>query len=158
VFARRQAMTGVEPHIEHVGAWVSAGIRKTVPRAELSDVFGPTYEEVSSALAAAGVAMAGPAYAEYFGMPTDTVDVEIGFGITKASEIEGLVVTEHPATRAVVGTHVGSYDQLPEAYGELMPWLEMEEHELAPSMFELYLSEPDEEPARTVTKLVFPLA
>ncbi|MCA0294700.1 MAG: GyrI-like domain-containing protein [Actinobacteria bacterium] len=151
-------MTGVDPHIEHMEAWVSAGVRRTVPREDLSAVFGPTYEQVAGLLGAAGVGIAGPAYAEYFGMPTDTVDVEIGFGVGASAAIDGLVVREHPETRAVVGTHVGPYDELPGAYGELMPWLEMEEHELAPSMYELYLSEPDEEPAKTVTKLVFPVA
>lgn len=151
-------MPGVDPHIEHIGAWVSAGVRQSVPRAELSDLFAPTYERVATAVNAAGAQVAGPAYAEYFGMPTDVVDVEIGFGIATVAEIDGLVVKEHPRTRAVVGTHVGPYEQLPEVYGELMPWLELEEVELGDSMFELYLSEPDEEPARTVTKLVFPLA
>lgn len=151
-------MTGVDPHIENLDAWVSAGVRQTVPMATLSDVFGPTYERVAEAVGAAGATIAGPAYAEYFGMPTDTVDVEIGFGIDKVAEIDGLVVKERPATRAVVATHVGPYDQLEQAYAELMPWLEMEEHELAESMFELYLSGPEEEPATTVTKLVFPLA
>ncbi len=150
-------MAGVDPHIEHVGAWVSAGIRRTVPRAKLSDAFGPTYEEVGRLLGGAGVPVRGPAYAEYFGMPTDSVDVEIGFGIGEVVSVDGLAVTEHPAVRAVVGTHVGPYEQLAEAYGELMPWLELEGHELAPSMYELYLSEPDEDPAKTVTKLVFPV-
>ena len=32
-------------------AWVSAGVRKVVPMAELKDVFGPAYEEVGAAVA-----------------------------------------------------------------------------------------------------------
>jgi effector-binding domain-containing protein len=126
--------------------------------AELAAVFGPTYEKVATEVARAGAQLAGPAYAEYFGMPTDTVDVEIGFGIDRVIDLPGLTVTERPAARAVVGTHVGPYDTLQDSYAELMPWLEMEEVELTGSMFELYLSGPDEDPAATVTKLVFPLA
>jgi effector-binding domain-containing protein len=150
-------MTGVDPHIENFEAWVSAGVRKVVPMAELKDVFGPAYEEVGAAVAKAGGTVRGPAYAEYFGMPSDTVDVEIGFGIDKAVEIPDLEVKQRPATRAVVATHVGPYEKLPESYGELMPWLEMEEVELGPSMFEFYDSEPDADPETLVTRLVFPL-
>jgi AraC family transcriptional regulator len=151
-------MTGVDPHIENVDAWVSAGIRQTVPMNQLSQVFGATYETVARTVTEAGGTVVGPAYAEYFGMPTDTVDVEIGFGIGEAMDMPGLDVKQHPATRAVVGTHVGPYDRLPEAYADLMPWLELEEVELTDSMFECYLSEPDADPDQTVTRLVFPLA
>lgn len=151
-------MPGVDPHLEKMDAWVSAGVRMVVPMAELAATFGPTYEKVATDVARAGGKLAGPAYAEYFGMPSDTVDVEIGFAIDRPIEVPGLVVTERPRTRAIVGTHVGPYDTLQDSYAELMPWLEMEEVELGGSMFELYLSEPDEDPAAAVTKLVFPLA
>ena len=47
-------MPGVDPHIENLYAWVSAGVRQTVPRAELSDLFGPTYEQVAKTVAEGG--------------------------------------------------------------------------------------------------------
>lgn len=151
-------MAGTDPHFENLDAWVSAGIRAVVPMAQLPATFGSTYEKVAAAVAEAGGRLVGPAYGEYFGMPTETVDVEIGFGIERAMDIPGVTVTEHPATRAVVATHVGPYDKLQESYAELMPWLELEQAELTDSMYEWYLSEPDADPATTVTKLVFPLA
>jgi effector-binding domain-containing protein len=151
-------MPGTDPHIETLEPWVSVGVRNTVPMAELSSVFAQTYEKVAAAVGTAGARLVGPAYAEYFGMPTDTVDVEIGFGVDRAVEVPGFAVTERPGGRAVVATHVGPYDKLEESYAELMPWLEMESVELTESMFEFYDSEPDEDPATTVTRLVFPLA
>jgi Transcriptional regulator, effector-binding domain/component len=151
-------MTGVDPHIEELDAWISAGIRQVVPMAELAGLFGSVYDRVSAALARAGATPIGPAYAEYFGMPEDTVDVEIGFGIAAPAAIEGLTVRERPAATAVVGTHVGGYDSLDDSYAELMAWLEDQEVDLGESMFEWYLSEPDEAPENTVTKLVFPLS
>lgn len=151
-------MAGTDPHYENLDAWVSAGIRATVPMAQLPATFGATYEKVVAAVSQAGGRVVGPAYGEYFGMPTDTVDVEIGFGIERAMDVPGVTVTEHPATRAVVATHIGPYDKLQESYAELMPWLELEQTELGESMFEWYLTEPDADPATTVTKLVFPLA
>lgn len=151
-------MPGVDPHLEDLDAWVSAGVRQVVPVAELAGLFGPVYDQVSAAITQAGGAMVGPAYAEYFGMPEDSVDVEIGFGIAELVAIEGLNVRERPAVTAVVGTHLGGYDKLDESYAELMPWLEDQDVELGDSMFEWYLSEPDEAPENTVTKLIFPLA
>lgn len=151
-------MPGVDPHLEDLDAWVSAGIRQVVPMAELAGLFGPVYDQVSAAITGAGAALVGPAYAEYFGMPEDSVDVEIGFGIAELVAIEGLNVRERPALTAVVGTHLGGYDKLDESYAELMPWLEDQDVELGDSMFEWYLSEPDEAPENTVTKLIFPLA
>lgn len=151
-------MAGTNPHFENLDAWISAGVRATVPMAQLPAVFGATYEKVAAAVADAGGRLVGPAYGEYFGMPSETVDVEIGFGIERALEVPGVTVTEHPPTRAVVATHVGPYDTLKDSYAELMPWLELEQAELTDSMYEWYLSEPDADPATTVTKLVFPLA
>lgn len=151
-------MAGVDPHIENLEAWVSAGVRSSVPMAELHTVFDHAFSSVAAAAAGAGAVLVGPAYAEYFGMPTDVVDVEIGFGVDRVVEIPGVTVTQRPAMAAAVGTHVGPYDTLSDSYAELMPWLEEQQVELTGSMFEFYLSEPDEDPATTVTRLVFPLA
>lgn len=151
-------MAGLDPHFEDLDAWTTAGIRQVVPITELAGLFGPVYDRVSKAISRAGAELVGPAYAEYFGMPDDSVDVEIGYGIAAPAEIDGLNVRRRPAVTAVVGTHLGGYDTLDESYAELMPWLENQDVALADSMFEWYLSEPDEVPENTVTKLVFPLA
>ncbi len=151
-------MSGIDPHIENLGPWVSLGSRHSVPTPQLHELFAPTYEKVAAAAADAGVRLLGPAYAEYFGIPGEMVDVEIGFGVDRVVDIPGLVAAEHPAVRAVVGTHVGPYDKLEESYAELLPWLEMEEVELGDSMLEFYDSPPDTDPEVAVTRLVFPLA
>jgi effector-binding domain-containing protein len=151
-------MAGTDPHFENLDAWVSAGIRATVPMTQLPAAFGATYEKVAAAVAQAGGRVVGPAYGEYFGVPTDTVDVEIGFGIDGVRDVPGVSVRERPAARAVVATHVGPYETLQESYAELMPWLELEQAELSESMFEWYLTDPDTDPSAMITKLVFPLA
>ena len=150
-------MAGVNPHLETLEPWISAGVRHVVSMAELNDVFPADFQRVDQAVHAAGGKLLGPAYARYYGMPTETLDVEIGFGIDKPMDVPGLTVAEQPATRAVVGTHVGSYDQLPESYDELMTWLQGQDLELADSMWEFYDSPPDTDPAQTVTRIVFPL-
>lgn len=126
--------------------------------AELPDIFGKAFGEVAEAVGRCGAAVVGPAYGRYFGMPGETVDVEIGFGIDRVVDAPGrLLITEHPETRAAVGTHIGPYDQLEGAYGEFMPWLAGQDLSLAEDMFEFYDSDPEVDPAATVTRIVFPI-
>lgn len=150
-------MADVNPHLETVGPWVSAGVRQVVPMGDLKDVFAASFQNVAGAVTAAGGQLVGPAYGCYFGMPTDVIDVEIGFGIDRVVVASGLNVTEQPATQAVVGTHVGPYDDLSQSYQELMPWFEQQDLELADIMWEFYDSPPETDPAQTVTRMVFPL-
>ncbi len=150
-------MADVNPHLDTIAPWISAGIRRTVATAELATVFPDTYQQVAAAAGRAGAQLVGPAYGCYFGMPSDVVDVEIGFGIDSEADIPDLIVTAHPAQRAVVATHTGPYDKLHETYDALMPWLAEQDLDLSDAMWELYESPPETDPAETVTRIVFPL-
>lgn len=151
-------MSGLNPHLETIEPWVSAGIRQVVPMSELHWVFPSVFQEVAAQVAAAGGKVTGPAYARYYGMPADTVDVEIGFGIDRPVAAANLAVSENPAVEAAIGTHIGPYELLEQSYNELMPWLAGQHLHLADSMLEFYDSPPEVDPAQTVTRLVFPLA
>lgn len=148
----------VDPHLGTIEKWVSAGIRQVASMTELHEVFPAAYQEVAAAVTAAGAHLIGPAYACYFGPPTDVVDVEIGFGIDQMADVSGVTVTSHPAAEAAIGTHVGPYEGLAGSYAEFTPWLESQQCELRDHMFEFYDSPPDTDPSQTVTRLVFPLA
>lgn len=150
-------MAATDPEVETIEAWVSAGIRQVVPMAELSTAFPDTYRKVAGLVSGSGGQLVGPAYGCYFGMPSDVVDVEIGFGIDRTIEAPDLTVTAQPAVRAVVATHVGSYDQLSDTYEKLMPWLEQQDLDLADHMWEFYDSEPETPPEECVTRIVFPV-
>lgn len=149
-------MASSDPRIDTIDAWVSAGIRQVVPMAELSKAFSDTYQKVAALVGAAGGQLVGPAYGCYFGMPSDVVDLEIGFGIDRAIESADLTVTEQPEVQAVVATHVGPYEDLSATYEKLMPWLEQQDLDLADHMWELYDSGPETRPEETVTRIVFP--
>ena len=151
-------MSGLNPHLETIEPWVSAGIRRLVPMETLHEVFPAAFTEVVAKVSEAGGQAVGPAYARYFGMPADTVDVEIGFGIDRPVPAGDLVVHENPAVQAAIGTHVGPYELLEKSYAEMMPWLAQQHLQLADSMLEFYDSPPDVDPAQTVTRMVFPLA
>jgi effector-binding domain-containing protein len=147
----------VNPRIVTIDAWLAAGIRQIVPMHELSRVFPAVYQQVAEEVATSGGQVRGPAYACYFGMPTDVVDVEIGFGIDRELPLDGMTVTAWPSTRAVVGTHVGPYDGLAASYDEIGAWLSRQSLDLTDYMWEFYDSPPEVDPAETVTRIVFPL-
>ena len=148
-------MSDVNWHVESLDAWISAGIRQVVPMAELSQAFDKGFVTVAAAAAAAGAELVGPAYACYFGMPTETVDVELGFGVRTLTELPELVLTQQPAIQALVGTHVGPYADLRLAYDTLPGWLAENPTSLSDTMFEFYDSEPGVDPP--ITRMVFPL-
>ena len=147
-----------QPRIETIPAWRSAGIRRVVPMSEISSAFDKTFPAVAEAIAVAGGQLLPPAYARYTGMPTDTVDVEIGFGVQQPVEAPELVVTDNPAVRAVVYTHIGPYERLAESYAVVEEWFATQDLGLADAMWEFYDSPPGTDPEKSVTRMVFPLA
>lgn len=150
-------MIELNPHIEVIPAWIRAGIRVQVPMAQLQQVFGPTFERAAAAINAAGTDIIGPAYACYFGEPSDTVDVEIGFGVDSWIESADLLVTQVPSFEAVVGTHIGPYEQLEASYEKLVPWMVDQDVNLAEYMYEFYDTMPERDASAPTTRMVFPL-
>ena len=54
-------MADVNPHLDTIAPWISAGIRRTVATAELATVFPDTYQQVAAAAGRAGAQLVGPA-------------------------------------------------------------------------------------------------
>lgn len=150
-------MSELNPHLEVTAEWTRAGLRRRIPFADLAESFGPAFTKVDELISAEGVDIIGPAYACYYGMPTDVVDVEVGFGVDQPFPSTELDVTSVPLGEAVVATHYGPYTQLEDSYHELMPWLESQVLELADHMYEFYDTMPDSGDG-AITRLVFPLA
>ncbi|MBT0995593.1 GyrI-like domain-containing protein [Cellulomonas sp. DKR-3] len=135
-------------------------VRRTVRMDQLAGFYDQAYGQVAQALAASGVAPAGPAVGWYAGMPTDSVDVAAGFAVPEGSgPFEGVDTVELPASAAVVGTYTGPYDGLPDAWSEVVAWAG--EHDAAGrgDFWEEYVTDPspDGDPAANVTRLVLPL-
>jgi len=146
---------------ETMEAQPAAAIRRTVPMAELKDAFDRGFSAVMQAIMEQGVAVAGPPFGYYHAMPGETVDVSVGFPVATPVEPAGDVAPfELPGGRAVVGVHVGPYEELERSYGELMSWVQGQGLTLAVGMWEQYLSDPSAEPDPTTwqTRIVWPLA
>lgn len=118
---------------------------------------------------------AGPAFARYEGDVRqglcDGVDLEVGFPVDtplKAGTADGepagegeraVVGSSLPACRLAITRHHGSYEQLPQAWGEFVA--EIEARGLVPAdlFWEAYDTEPgpDVDPADLITGLAVPL-
>lgn len=147
--------------VETIASQPAAAIRAEVPMAELRAVFDRGFGEVMRAAAAQGVAIAGPPFGFYPRMPTDTIEVVVGFPVAAPIAPDGDVEPfELPGGQVVTGVHVGPYEALETTYGELTAWAKAEGHALAEHMWESYLSDPrtEPDPATWQTKIAWPLA
>lgn len=147
--------------VETIDPQPAAVIRAEVPMAELRDVFDRGFGEVMRVVQAQGVAIAGPPFGFYPRMPTDTIEVVVGFPVAAPVAPEGDVQPfELPGGRVVTGVHVGPYEALETTYGELTAWARAEGHALAERMWEAYLSDPraQPDPATWQTKITWPIA
>ncbi len=138
----------------------AAVIRLTIARAEIREFMGPAIREVLAALAAQGLAPAGPVFSHHFRMDPEFFDFHVGV------PVEGTVapaarVTEGklPGVRAARAVYHGPYEELGAAWGELQAWVASRGLVPAPDLWESYLTGPEsgKDPSTWRTELVQPL-
>src|SRR5579864_4359253 len=71
------------PQITRSAPQLTAIIHLTIPRKEIRTVMGPGIGELMAAIAAQGVAPAGPVFSHHFKMDPETFDFEIGVPVPK---------------------------------------------------------------------------
>lgn len=148
------------PTIVRTEARPTAVIRLKVPRDEIQQVMGPAIGEVIAAVAAQGVGPAGPVYSHHFHMSPETFDFAVGVPVKEPVEPAGRVEPgELPAATVARTEYRGSYEGLPEAWGEFDSWIQSEGHRAAEDLWECYLAGPesDPDPATWRTQLNRPL-
>lgn len=137
----------------------AAVIRAEVPMAELRDVFDRGFHAVMSAVQASGAQIIGPPFGFYPRMPSETVEVLVGFPVDRAIALAGDVEPfTLPGGTVLTGVHVGPYETMMETYDQLMAWVKREGIELGPAMWETYLTDPGEAPpSEWRTELYWPV-
>lgn len=136
-------------------------VRAEVHMDELRGVFDRGFAAVMRVAQAQELTVAGPPFGFYPRMPTDTVDVMVGFPVTASGGADGDVTPfELPGGRVVTGIHVGPFEGLERTYRELSEWAAAEGHALADHVWESYLTNPEAEPdpATWQTSITWPLA
>ena len=147
--------------VETIDRQPAAAVHAEVPMAEIRTVFDRGFAEVMRVVAAQGVTITGPPFGFYPRMPTDTVEVAVGFPVSGIVTPDGDVTPfELPGGEVVTGMHVGSYESLQTSYRELTEWAAAERHALAGHMWESYLTDPGAEPdpVNWQTRITWPLA
>ena len=90
---------------------------------------------------------AGPPFARYHPLGEGRFEVEAGFPVAGPVEAAGEVVpSELPGGPVAVTVHTGSYDQMEPAYQALASWVADHGGQLAGDAWEVYYSDPAEQP------------
>ncbi|HET8979574.1 MAG TPA: GyrI-like domain-containing protein [Solirubrobacteraceae bacterium] len=147
--------------VETIDRQPAAVVHAEVPIDEIRTVFDRGFRQVMRVAEAQGVAITGPPFGFYPRMPTDTVEVAVGFPVSTAITPDGDVRPfELPGGRVITGIHTGPYETLAASYRELTEWAAAEGHPLAAHMWESYLTDPraQPDPATWQTKMTWPLA
>ena len=148
------------PEIVQLPEVATAAVRDTIPMTELRGFFDRSFDLLPAVLAEQGVDPAGPPYARYFGLPGDTVDVELGYPVTETISPQGdIYPAALSAPRIVRAVHEGSYDRLGDSWRAMWEWIVARGLDAADEMWEVYLTEPtpDSDPAAMRTELNWPL-
>ncbi|MEE6281718.1 GyrI-like domain-containing protein [Georgenia sunbinii] len=148
------------PEIIQLPEVATAAVRDTIPMTELAGFFDRSFGLLATVLAEQGASPTGPAYARYFGLPGDTVDVELGYPVAEVIRRQGEVYAASlAAPRVVRAVHEGSYDQLGDSWRALWEWIVARGLNAADEMWEVYVTEPtpDGDPAAMRTELSWPL-
>lgn len=116
---------------------------------QLPALFDAGYQAIQDS----GMPLADPAFALYTGDPAGAFDLELGFRatgpvVTPEAGTPAVVASVLPGGRAMALSHLGSYDELPQAW-ELVAAAAARAG-LRPSRFcEVYVTDPDGESAPT---------
>jgi effector-binding domain-containing protein len=148
------------PHLTRAEPQQAAVIHVTIPRAQIQEVMGAGIGELMAVVKAQGVGPAGPVFAHYLAMPSDTFDLEIGVPVAAPVNPAGRVKPGTLPGGLVARTVLhGNYDGLADGWGEFMNWIAAGGHARAPDLWEVYVKGPESgnDPAAWRTELNQPL-
>jgi effector-binding domain-containing protein len=135
------------PRIIQTSAQLTAIIHLTVPREEIRNVMGPGLDELRAAVAAQGVAAAGPWFTHHLRMDPGTFDFEICVPVTGPVRATGRVkASEWPVTTVARTVYHGPYEGLSAAWGEFDAWIAAKGHAPGPDLWERYVAGPESGP------------
>jgi effector-binding domain-containing protein len=148
------------PRIVESPHQLTAVIHLTIPREEIRNVMGPAITEVRTAVAAQGMTPSGPWFSYHFRMDPAVFDFEVGVPMSSPVAAAGRVNAGHlPAARVARTVYRGSYEGLPDAWGEFDAWITANGYTKRGDLWERYVAGPESsaDPATWCTELNRPL-
>lgn len=148
------------PRVVETDDQLTACVRLTVPRSEVRNVMGPGLAEVNAALAAQGIAAAGPWFTHHLRTPSENFDFEICVPVNEPVSASGRVKPGRLTAMKVARTvYRGPYEGLGAAWGEFNAWVAAAGHKPAANLWECYVAglESGPDPLAWSTQLNRPL-
>ncbi|MGI6679162.1 MAG: GyrI-like domain-containing protein [Dehalobacterium sp.] len=125
----------------------------------LPQELGIAYNSIMEYLASLGEETSGPAFAAYYNMDMEDLDVAMGFIVPKFLPGKDSIYShEIPSGKQVSYLYQGPYSQMAPVYDAMASW--MQENNLTPTgiCYEFYYNSPMDVPeSELLTKIVFPL-
>ena len=137
-----------------------ASIPVNVPRAEIRSVMGPGLAELTSVVAAQGIAVTGPWFTHHFRTPGEIFDFEICLPVASSVSPAGRAKPGQMPARTVAQTiYHGGYEGLGDAWGDFLEQIKAAGHQTGEDLCERYLAGPEAgpDPAAWQTELNRPL-
>ncbi len=135
-------------------------IRKKAPAGELGPAMSEGLTALGMFVATSATAPAGPPFARYLSMEGEEWEFECGMTVLEPMAGAGPIEScELPAGDAVSTLHIGSYETLGETWTALQTWVQEQGLVGAAPPWELYLTNPTEQPDPTQwrTEIVIPV-
>lgn len=134
-------------------------IRETFEASKLGDKFGEIYSEIGAYMQANNIQFAGAPFGIYHAFSPESIDLEAGMPVSDSPEGEGRIHFMNTyGGKAAMTVFMGHYDKLKEAWREFAKLVDAE-YKLAGPCFEVYITDPGEEPdsSKWITELYTPI-
>ncbi|MDQ8036799.1 MAG: GyrI-like domain-containing protein [Pedobacter sp.] len=138
----------------------TAAIRLSMPRADIQKFMEPAIQELFAALAAQGIAPAGPLSSYHFKIDPAFFDFEICVPVAKPVNPVGRVINSAlPALTVMRTNYHGPYENLGEAWGQFHAAIGVDKGCESGGLWECYVKGPESspDPAQWITQLNQPL-
>jgi effector-binding domain-containing protein len=150
-----------KPYRARFEAQTVARIHVVTPRQDMRSAMHAAIDEVSAAVATAGVSRTGPWFMHFHCRPTDTFDLDVCFPVSQPLQPSGRVTSaDIPAAEVLRTVHHGTYEELPQAWQDFSDWVSASGFHTREDGFEVYTVGPNDsqDPAAWQTELNRPLA
>lgn len=135
------------PRLARMPDQLTAVVRMTVSHGEMESDRGSGFKEVMGALAAQGIAPAGPWFVHHLKMDLETHEYEVGVPVVSPVSPMGRVKPGYwPASMVARAVLHGSYENLGAAWIELNAWIATQGHTPGPDLWECYARGPESSP------------
>lgn len=150
----------MEFEIVNLESKTALSIRDTCTFADLPAKFGEIYGEIANYAKDNSVEFAGVYYGVYHSVSPEKIDLEAGFPVAGEPAGAGRIKsTKTYSGKAAKAVHTGPYENLKAAWGEFAKAVDSKDYKLAGPCFEVYLTDPQEEPdsSKWITELYTPV-